>query len=202
MWRGRSDRPRSDAMCLVVPVTLALVLSAVSLPACGSDATATSQTTTSEAGEVGKSLQSNGWTVTLVDQPELTKQLGSGTGDETMDMGGGEGMGRVGVRIAEGMWLSLTVEITNDTGDLAMLPRILPKVADVQGGEYQRAGMMVQDPLINADERWERQENQLIQWVFETNLPREGPLVFDVPEKATGLKLVMEGTDETIELGF
>ena len=169
--------------------------------ACSSE-DATPEVKTAESAEVGKTLQGEGWAVMLVDPPELTKQLGSGTADETMDMGGGEGMGRVGIRIAEGMWLILIVEATNGTGDLAMLPKSLLKVTDAQGGEYGRTGMMVHDPLINADERWERQENQLIQWVFEANLPREGPLVFDVPEEATGLKLVMEGTDEAIDLGF
>lgn len=178
------------------------VLLMLSLSGCGVDATGTPQKITTEAGEVGKSLQSNGWTVTLAAQPELMKQLGSGSASETMDMGGGEGSGRVGVRIAEGMWLILTVEVTNDTGDLAMLPKDLLKVTDAQGDEYARAGITVHAPLVNADDRWTRQENQLIQWVFETEIPRQGPLVFEVPEGALGLKLVMEGTDETLDLGF
>ena len=174
----------------------------LSLSACGGAATATPETITLEAGDVGKSLHSGGWTVALAAPAELTKQLGSGSASETMDMGGGEGSGRVGVRIAEGMWLILTVEVTNDTGDLAMLPKDLLKVTDAQGDEYARAGITVHAPLVNADDRWTRQENQLIQWVFETEIPRQGPLVFEVPEGALGLKLVMEGTDETLDLGF
>ena len=46
------------------------------------------------------------------------------------------------------------------------------------------------------------QEHQLIQFVFENGDARTGPLVFDVPADATGLKLTTEGTEETIDLGF
>ena len=78
------------------------------------------------------------------------------------------------------------------------------KVSDSQGNQYEPIGVrQAVGPLINDDERWEsQQKNQLMQWVFEDELPRQGPLVFDVPEEATGLKLMMEGTDETIDLGF
>ena len=206
MWRGSP----AGLQCLMAFLTLVAILSAVS---CGGEeegaasavvevkSAVPSGAVLAEKAEVGKSLQSEGWVVTLVEQPELTKQLGSGTAVETTDFGD-EGFGWEGIRTAEGMWLILTVQVTNDTGDLAMLPKPLLKVADAEGGEYGRAGHTVHAPLISADERWERLENSLAQWVFETNLPREGPLVFDVPEEATGLKLVMEGADDTIDLGF
>ena len=91
----------------------------------------------------------------------------------------------------------------NDSGDFAMYPKDLLTVTDAQGTEYEVGNRKVIGPLINADDRWEGQtQNQLINWVFEVGLPREGPLVFDVPEDASGLKLVMEGTDEIIDLGF
>ena len=199
MWRVKLGAPRGTATRWAGLLTLSLVLS---LSACGGDTTPTPETITTDAGEVGESLESGGWTVTLVAPPELTKQLGSGAAGE-MTVDSDDGYGRAGVRIAEGMWLILTVEVTNSTGDLAMLRKDLLKVADAQGGEYAHAGITVHAPLINADERWEGQEkNQLVHWVFHTGNARQGPMVFDVLEDATGLRLVMEGTDETIDLGF
>ena len=174
----------------------------VSLISACSGEDATREVRTADSSEVGKVLLGEGWEMSLVDQPELAKQVGSGSAVSTSGMGE-SGSGQTGIRIAEGMWLILTVEVTNSTGDLAMLPKDLLKVMDAQGGEHERAGQKVHAPLIHADERWgSQQENQLIQWVFETGLPREGPLVFDVPADASGLKLVMGGTGETIDLGF
>ena len=187
---------------IAIAVCLAALVCVLSLPACAAGAGATPPTTKAEDGEVGKSLQPEGWVITLVDQPEMSKQVGSGTAVERTDMGE-EGGGRSGMRIAEGMWLVLTVEVTNGTGDLAMLPKKLLIVTDAQGGEHELAGLKVHAPLINADDRWEDQQtNQLAQWVFDEGGSRGGPLVFDVPEDATGLKLTAEGTDDTIDLGF
>ena len=187
---------------IAIAVCLAALVCALSLPACAGGGTATPPTTKAEDGEVGKSLQSEGWVITLVDQPEMSKQVGSGTAVERTDMGE-EGGGRSGMRIAEGMWLVLTVEVTNDTGDLAMFPSKLLMVTDAQGGEYGLAGLKVHAPLINADDRWEdQQQNQLVQWVFDDGGLRGGPFVFDVPEDVTGLKLTAKGTDDAIDLGF
>ena len=168
-----------------------------------SGAEGTLQVRTADGAEVGKTLQGEGWAVTLVDQPELTKQVGSGTAVERTDMGE-DGTGQTGMREAEGLWLILAVEVTNDTGDLAMLARKVLKVTDGEGSEYQRAGVgEAVGPLIWADDRWEGQkENQLADNVFDVGQTREGPLVFDVPEDAGGFTLVMEGTEEVISLGF
>lgn len=186
---------RLMAACLALWVCLTLVL------ACSSE-DPTPDVVTADSAEVGKTLLGEGWSVTLVGQPELTKQLGSGTATQATGMGD-SGSGQTGVRVAEGMWLILTAEITNESEDLAMLSGNLVKVVDAQETEHSSAGQKVHAPLIHADERWEgQQENQLIQWVFETGVPREGPLVFDVPEDAAGLKLTMKGTAETIDLGF
>ena len=31
---------------------------------------------------------------------------------------------------------------------------------------------------------------------------REGPLIFDIPDDSTGLRLVMKGTEDSLDLGF
>ena len=164
---------------------------------------ATPQVATADSAEVGKTLSGDGWVVTLLDQPQMTKVVGSGTAVERTDMGE-DGTGQTGMREAKGMWLVLGVEVTNDTGDLAMLAKKLLKVVDTQGTVYERAGVREAiGPLIWADDRWQGQkENQLADNVFDVGQTREGPLAFDVPEGASGFTLVMEGTEEVIDLGF
>lgn len=180
---------------------LAIWLCVAMVSACSSEAPAP-QVQKADNAQVGTTLQAEGWAITLLEPPELTKKVGSGTAVERTDMGEFGG-GQTGIREAEGIWLVLSVTATNNTGDLGMLPKRLLKVTDAQGGEHQRAGIKIIAPLIWADERWEGQmQNQLIDYVFEVGGSRDGPLAFDVPEGATGLTLVMEGTDETIDLGF
>ena len=188
-------------------ILVALVL-AVSAAGCGSEegeqeAGPQELVVKAQNAEVGKTLEAQDWSIGLINQPEQTKQVGSGAAAAMTDEADGFG-GRSGVREAEGVWLILTVEMVNATGDLAFIPKSLLMVTDAEGGQYPPAkAREAVAPLINADDRWESQEkNQLIQWVFDTDVALQGPMVFDVPEDATGLELVMEGTDETIDLGF
>ena len=181
---------RACALCVVI------------VSACSGEA-ATPLITTADSGEVGKTLQGEEWVVTLLGQPQMSKTVGSGTAVERTDMGE-DGTGQTGIREAKGMWLVLALEVTNDTGDLAMLGKRVLKVVDSQGEVYERAGVREAiGPLIWADERWVGQkENQLADNVFDVGQAREGPLAFDVPEGASGFTLMMEGTEEVIGLGF
>ena len=211
MRRGNPVKSR----CLLVFATIIVALSAASCgDAQGEEEAASSPVEEQGSGapegaafaenaEVGKTLAAQGWTISLIDRPEQAKQVGSGAADAMTNEGSSFG-GLSGVREADGVWLILVVEIVNGTGDMAFIPKSLLAVTDDQGGHYEAGGVReAVGPLINDDDRWESQEeNQLVQWVFEEALPRRGPLVFDVPEQATGLKLVIEGTDETIDLGF
>ena len=213
MWKGRLGGSGSATKYLAALVTLIVILSSVSCgrreeeaasaPVVEGESAAPSGAVLAENAEVGKTLAAQGWTISLVDGPEQARQVGSGAADAMTNEGSGFG-GLSGVREADGVWLILVVEIINGTGDMAFIPKSLLAATDAQGGHYEPAGVReAVGPLINDDERWDSQEeNQLVQWVFETELPRQGPLVFDVPEAATGLKLVVEGTDETIDLGF
>lgn len=112
-------------------------------------------------------------------------------------------VGELGEKEAEGIWVVLVVEVTNVSGDLAMLSKNLLTVTDSQGGEYPLASTNPHFSLIEADDRWASiEDSQLVQYVFNSGATRGGPLVFDVPEGATGLKLAMDGTEDTIDLGF
>ena len=198
-------KSRSITWCRLGLIALTLALSVMGCASEGGEQESGPQelVVKAENAEVGKTLEAQGWSISLVDQPEQAKQVGSGAAAAMTDEADGFG-GRSGVREAVGVWLILPVEMVNSTGEMAFFPKSLLMVADAGGGEYPPAkAREAVAPLINADERWESQEkNQLIQWVFDTDVARQGPMVFDVPEDATGLKLAMEGTGETIDLGF
>ena len=181
---------------IVMAVFLVTSVCMLGLPACGGAAPATPPTTTSEDGQVGKSLQSTGWAVTLIDQPVLTKQIGTGTANTYSDWGD------VGHRLAEGIWLISSIEVTNSSGEMAFLPKNLLKVRDAQGREYAASTRSVHGIHVWSEDRWGKEQNQLVQNPIATGETREGPLIFDVAEDAKSLELTMGGTEDTIDLGF
>ena len=83
-----------------------------------------------------------------------------------------------------------------------MLSIRLLTVVDDQGRKASLEGIMIHFPHIWSEERWMKEENQVMQVVMHDGEVRQGPLIFDVAEDASGLTLVMRGTDETIDLGF
>lgn len=203
----------SRSKCCAGLLTLMLALSAMSCGQQGGEEeeAASALVVKAENAEVGSSIRSDEWEVTLTAPPEQSKRVGagalldeSGEGRSGMSFDASDpGWGQRGIREAEGIWLVLTVEVTNAAGDLAMLSKKLFTVTDAQGREHPVAETSMQFLIIEADERWATiQDHQLIEYVFDTGEPRGGPLPFDVPEDATGLKLVMKGTEDTIDLGF
>ena len=158
-----------------------------------------------ENAEVGKVVRSEEWAIVLEGQPEQTKIVGTGEDVDSSSFrhSSDPGLGQRGNEEAEGVWIVLPVEITNESGDLAMLSKRQFAVVDDKGGEYPVGETTVLFvTILGSGGRWETvQEHQLIQFVFESGDTRTGPLVFDVPEDATGLKLMMEGSEEAIDLG-
>lgn len=181
----------SVAACLPIWLCLTLVL------ACSSE-DATPEVKTAISAEVGKTLRAQGWVITLVDPPEQRKEVG----EADVHYEEWEEYGFPSVATTEDLWLILSSEVTNDTGEMALLSKRLLKVTDAQGREYGLAGKMVHFPLIWMDVRWMKDESYFLADVIDNGVTLEGPLIYEVPEDATGLKLVMEGTEETIDLGF
>ena len=217
MWRGRPVISRTTPKSWLGLLALMLVLSAVSCGGQEGEAEGVlapkpvakeplAPVVKAENAEVDKSIQSEEWAVTLVAPPEQTKVVGTGEDVDSSSFrhSSDPGLGQRGNEQAEGTWLVLDVEITNESDDLAMLSKRLFTVVDDQGGEYPVGETTVLFvTILGSDGRWPTvQDHQLIQYVFETGDTRGGPLTFDVPEDATGLRLVMEGTEDTIELGF
>ena len=199
MWRVKLGAPRGTATRWAGLVTLLLVLSVVSCDGQGSnEPSSLSSVVKAENAEVGKTLEGQGWVVTLADPPEKRKEVG----EPDVHYEEWEEYGFPSVATTEDLWLILSTEVTNDTGEMALLPQRLLKVRDAQGREYELAGKMVHWPLIWVDARWMKEESYFFADVFDNGVTLEGPLIYEVPEDATGLTLVMEGTEETIDLGF
>ena len=175
------------------------------LTGCAAQATPTVRLQFAANADVGKSIRSDQWETTLLDAPYKDEIVG----DE--EQGENEQMGYVVTDVfipvaqePDGIWLILPVRITNiGESENAFLPGGL-HILDDQGREIPVGGRLVHSSAIwiHDPDRWGSDENQLLPSFFLAQQAREGPAVFDVPLDATGLKLAMKGSDETIDLGF
>ena len=204
MWRERLARSWRFTRCWVGALAL---ISGLVLASCGGAEKPTPQTPLEKAdnAEIGKSIRSDEWETTLLDAPYKDEIIG----DE--EQGENEQLGYVVTdvflpvaREPDGIWLILPIRM-NNIGDSenAFLPGGL-HILDDQGREIpvgsrlvHRSAIWIHDP-----DRWGSDDNQLLPSFFLAEQAREGLAVFDVPLDVTGLKLVMKGTDETIDLGF
>ncbi|MBV7327457.1 DUF4352 domain-containing protein [Chloroflexi bacterium TSY] len=178
-------------------LTLLYITGILLLVACGSGSDA-APIVEAENAQIGANVLTEEWEVTLTAAPYKTKVVGTGPSS-----GGRSGeWGDIGIQEAEGMWLILPVELTNKADEMIMLTGKFFRVRDAQGTEYPMAPRPVHAATIWNDERWGERENQLPQNPMDVGVTNSGPIIFDVPEHATGLELIMDGTDEAIDLGF
>ena len=155
------------------------------------------QITTSNGAEIGKAIQSQRWEITLAGSAVMVGQVGSGTAKmrKYFDFG---------IREAEGLFLIVPVQLTNGADEMRMFTTKSSQliVTDAQGRETPLAGAPVNMTATYDDERWGELENQLVQNPMEAGLTWEGPLVFDVPADATGLRMSFVGSDKSLILGL
>ena len=153
-------------------------------------------TAESSNAEIGKTIQSQRWEITLIDSPLMVEQVGSGTAKmrKYFDFG---------VREAEGIFLIVPVQLTNGADEMRMFTSKSSQliVTDVHGREVSLAGAPVNMTVAYDDERWGEQENQLVQNPMEAGVTWEGPVVFDVPEDATGFRMSFQGSEDSVVLG-
>ena len=162
-----------------------------------------------ENAAVGKSIEGQGWRITLLDAPEQTKMIGGEVIGEAGGIGKFTPMFGQGGRdfpdddlTAEGMYLMAPVEVANIANEPQLMTGSVLKVIDSEGQEHAAAGRVEHVVQVWITEVWMDDVHELVPVVFNEQEAREGPLIFDVAEGATGLMLAIEGTDDTIELGF
>ena len=180
---------------------VALLGSILCLTGCGGEgALAIPPTIIAEGADVGTSIRSDEWEVTLLDLPHKDEIVGdeSEKGIELITQY------QVAAREAQGIWLVAPVRLTNVGDDNMILDKTI-QVVDDEGRLYPLGDRLVHSSqvMIADPERWGKPvENQLSQNVQAAGVTREGPLVYDVPADATGLRLVLKGTEDSLNLGF
>ena len=153
-----------------------------------------------EGADIDQSIQSESWQITLVGPPYKDDIVG----DESEAGIGSISYYESGVREAEGIWLIVPARIANVGSDDDMIMPGKVKLVDGQGNEVPVADRMVHLSAIwiHDPDRWGSDDNWLLPVILEPEEAREGPVIFDVAPDATGLRLALEGTDETLDLGF
>lgn len=196
----------STTKCWLALLSLLLLLSAVS---CGEqDAASQARTAKAENAEVGKSIEGAAWRVTLLEPPEQMKtvqgDIGSTRGaalhlvEFNID---GRSLGEEHVT-AKGVYVMVPIELTNISDEPQMMSGSVLQVIDSKAQEHAGAGHLEHVVYVWTNERWLDKTHELVPYVFDVGDVREGPVIFDIPEDATGLTLKMKGTDEVIDLGF
>ena len=195
-----------EKLWIAIPFAMLLILSMAS---CGEqDAASQAQTVKAENAEVGKSIEGAAWRVTLLEPPEQMKtvqgDIGSTRGaalhlvEFNID---GRSLGEEHVT-AKGVYVMVPIELTNISEEPQMMSGTVLHVVDSEGQEYEGTGRLEHTVYVWTNERWMDETHELVPHVFDVGDVREGPVIFDIPEGATGLKLVMKDTDQTIDLGF
>jgi len=170
----------------------------ISLVACGSKATPTPAVTTAKNAEVGKSLESQDYELTLVDQPYEAKLVGG------LVPGGGQLLTEYEtvVREPKGIWLIVPVKLTNHSEEVRVLSKDAFVVKDAQGREFQVGGRLEHQAHVFEMDRWKSNDNYLVENPMSSGQTREGPLIWDVAKDSTGLRMTADGTEESFGLGF
>ena len=183
-------------------ISVALLGCILCLTGCGEgqEGFAIPPTIIAEGADVGKSIRSDEWELTLLDLPHKDEVVGdeSEKGIELITQY------QVAAREAQGIWLIAPVRLTNVGEDNMILDKTI-QVVDDQGRLFPLGDRLVHssEVMIADPERWGRRlENQLSQNVQAAGVTREGPLIYDVPADATGLRLILKGTEDSLDLGF
>ena len=135
--------------------------------------------------------------VTLIGRPEKLEAIG--TGDSGWDAYDEH---HSGDWEPEGVYIAVPVRLTNKTEEMRVLPGALLRVSDAQGGEFAVVPRLPTVTYIWSTERWMSDDSLLINNVFDPGAALEGPILFDLPVDAVGLKLTAEGSPQSIDLGF
>ena len=180
-------------MTTLVAWTCALCLAGCA----GEQPTPTPSVAAAQGSGVGKVIASEEWSLTLIDQPHKAETVGKGTncGPYSQDIGC--------LRAAEGAWLIAPVRLTNQAPDLKFVQRSLFLVRDEQDRELIPASRNVHADYLweMDDDRWEPTVNQIPDNLLDSGESIEGPIIFDLPDGATGLRLHLNGSSESIALG-
>lgn len=200
---GRTDRRRC-AQAQRVGLALCVLLGALWLAAaCGGGAAGAAEPEfLTEGTEVGASLATDAWEITVTGFAGKDTLLG--------DEGDDAGLASVtqyttsAQAAKRGVWIIVPVRLKNASGEENLLLSRTLKVRDAQGNEYAISDRLVHLSYVFYTDRetYGSDANLLVQNVFDADEVRDGPAIFDVPEDATGLELLLNGAEGSILIGY
>ena len=144
--------------------------------------------------DVGKTIASQGWIVTLYSDPYSSGQIGEGTFDVYHDFDDA-------VVQPEGVFLMIPIRVVSEQEEMLFFPKALFALTDSQGREFPQASYEAHLSHVNQAERWDGARNMLIRNWIDPGGTLEGPLIFDVAEDTSGLRLQVEGAEDSFDLG-
>lgn len=179
------QKERSTRLLLIL--TLLSLCSLTLLGACGgASGRAGDAVVDPESVETGKALQTDKWIVELLQVPTQAKIIGEGN---------------ITYQSEAGTFLVVFAKIRNTSGSLQVVPRRLFLVRDGAGNEYNASKSAIQVAYVQSEGK-----RQGLDILLDSPIPnaeeRNGVLIFDLPADAGNLVLVMEGTEDTLTLGF
>lgn len=151
------------------------------LVACGGGSSAGPVTADADKVDINKPLQVDNWEIALLKPPEKVKVVGAG--NITYQ--------------AEGEFLIVFARVSNHGQEMQLVGRDLFVVRDEQGREYTPVKSAVQVAYVLQHGMEPSLDSPLA-----AGRSRDSVVVFDVAPDATGLTLGLEGTTETLRLGF
>lgn len=162
---------------------LVLLLCGAGLTACGGggDEESMPVVASEQDAEIGKPIQSQAWEVMITRSAQKLRIVGEG--EITYQ--------------AEGIYVIVPVKVTNIGEELEMIPRELLRLRDAQGQEFQATQSAIQVAYILP-----RSMDLLLDSPVASGEARESVIIYDVSTEATGLMMTVEGTEETLDLGF
>ncbi|MBV7327467.1 hypothetical protein KFU94_04240 [Chloroflexi bacterium TSY] len=181
-------------------LVLMLIIPTFILVGCGGGVDEPPTPVPAENAAVGKTILSDDWEITLLDQPSKDGVIGDEPEANIQTISQYE----QAARTADGVWVIVPIKLVNVGNEENMLMQTTIQIEDDQGRQYKIGDRLVHHAQVwlSDVERWGDRSNQLVQNVQDTGVEREGPAIFDVADDATGLRLILKGTDESIDLGF
>jgi len=151
------------------------------LVGCGGGSSAEPVTADAASVDVNKPLQAGDWEIELLKPPEKIKVVG--TGDITYQ--------------ADGEFLVVFARVSNHGPEMQVVGRDLFTVRDGQGREYTPVKSAVQVAYVLQHGMEPSLDSPLA-----AGKSRDSVVIFDVPPDATELTLGLDGTADTLKLGF
>lgn len=164
-----------------VVIAYVLLLWGSSLVGCGGGGGPANEKGSTDKASVGRTIKAGTWEVTLTAVAEKIKVVGKG--DITYQ--------------AKGVYIVVPLKVSNVGSEMQLLGAEEIAVSDAQGREFRPTVSAVQVAY-----GLPRGMEIILDSPLAAGASRESIIIYDVPPDATGLQLVLKGSEDRLDLGF